>query len=315
MGTGDDTGVYKISDSVAIVQTVDFFTPIVDDPYTFGRIAAANAISDVYTVGARPITALNIIAVSCSLGIEVINEILKGGADTVREAGAVLLGGHSIEDPEPKYGLAVTGVVHPDRMVTNRGARPGDVLILTKKIGVGILSNLAKVKGTIKGSIMMRGPAIPDSVFAEAEREMTRLNRNASEAMVEFGVRACTDVTGFGLLGHLRNLLEASGVSATISFSRVPRYDGIGPYAVNGTKGGGERNHNWVKPIVTAGEGIAGVEILILCDAQTSGGLLMAVPEEKAERLLARLKNGGDEAASVIGEINPGPPGSVTVTP
>ncbi len=310
---GDDTGVYKLSDDLAIAQSVDFFTPIVDDPYRFGKISAANSLSDLYTIGARPVTALNILAVPCSLGMDVVGEILRGGADVVKEAGAVLLGGHSVEDDEPKYGLAVTGIVHPDKMIANTDAKPGDVIVLTKKIGTGILSNVAKMKGSLAGALKTLGSAIPAEVYEEAERSMMRLNKKASEVMEEFDVHACTDVTGYGLLGHALNIAEASSVKISINYFNVPKFDGIESFAISGTKGGGEKNYDWVKNRLSIGAGVTHENVMVLCDAQTSGGLLMAAPLDSSETLVKRLRENGDETASVIGNVEEGDAGTLAV--
>lgn len=312
-GLGDDAGVYKISDNQAIVQTVDFFTPIVDDPYKYGRIAAANALSDIYAIGARPLTALNLLAVSCSVGMDNIREILRGGADIVREAGAVILGGHSLEDDEPKYGLAVTGVVDPARMVTNAGAKAGDVLVLTKKIGVGILTNMARRGHSMLGASFR--PGVDSTTYDEAVNAMMRLNKNASEAMLEHGARACTDITGFGLLGHARNVAEASSVRLVIEYSKVPKYAGIEASAVSYAKGGGERNYKGVERFLEVSEGVTRENVMVLCDAQTSGGLLICISQEKAETVLRRLRDGGDEASAIIGWAEGGPAGTIAVRP
>ncbi|VAX24580.1 Selenide,water dikinase @ selenocysteine-containing [hydrothermal vent metagenome] len=301
-GTGDDAGVYKISDELAIVQSVDFFTPIVDDPYTFGKISAANALSDIYALGAKPISALNIIGISCALGTDVIGEILRGGAETVAEAGAVIVGGHSVDDSEPKYGLAVTGVVHPEKMITNRGARPGDAVVLTKKIGTGILSNLAKA-----------GKNCPAGSYDDAIESMKRLNRTSAETMVELNATACTDVTGYGLLGHARNLAEASNVSISIKYSDVPKFDGIESFAIKATKGGGERNFNWVKERLTTGNDISREQTMVLCDAQTSGGLLVTLSSDMAEQFVDKLKAKGNTAVAIIGRVEAGAPGTISV--
>ena len=312
---GDDTGVYRLDGELALVQSADFFTPIVDDPYQFGRIAAANAFSDLYTMGAKPLLALNIIGFPCKVGVEIISDILRGGADATREAGAVILGGHSVDDAEPKYGLAVTGVVHPQKMVTSHGARPGDELILTKKIGVGIIANMAKLGGGLLGALGAHGPAIGPAVQEEAVAAMMRLNRAASGAMVACGARACTDVSGFGLLGHGLNMAAASGARLAFSYGAVPRYDGVEAHAIAGTKGGGERNYHWVKAKLTVAAGVAHEQVMMLCDAQTSGGLLIAAPPERAGEMLQRLHDGGDAASAIVGHVEQGPPGTVAVHP
>jgi len=311
---GDDTGVFRLRDDLAIVQSVDFFSPIVDDPYKFGRIAAANALSDIYTSGATPVTALNIIGFPLKLGTELITDILRGGADAVKEAGAVILGGHTIDDEEPKYGLAVTGIVDPAKMITNSGARPGDALLLTKKIGVGILSNIAKLKGGALGALGAGGSSIPEKVYKEAITAMMRLNKNASAAMRKFNVTACTDVSGFGLLGHARNIADNSGVSLSISYSATPRYEGVEERAAQGSKGGGERNYSWIKSFLQKADGVSTAQVMVMCDPQTSGGLLMAVDSNKAEALAKRIRDGGDETA-IIGQVDQGEPGVIKLDP
>lgn len=305
--------MYKLTDDLAIVQSVDFFSPIVDDPYTFGRIAAANALSDLYTMAARPITALNIVAFPCELGLDVAAEIMEGGAKTIAEAGAALLGGHSVEDKEPKYGLAVTGTVNPKKMITNVGARQGDAVILTKKIGTGIICNTLKPKNTLAGAIKRHDKSISKKVIAEMIESMTRLNRNAAHAMMAVGVSACTDVTGYGLLGHALNIAEASKVRLVISHSMVPTFDGLLAHAIAGTKGGGERNYAWVKKKIDPAPGLKIEKIMVLCDAQTSGGLLISVPQAKANKLLTRIRDGGDEVAAIIGHVEKGEPGTIEI--
>lgn len=315
---GDDTGVYRLREDLAIVQTVDFFTPIVDDPYDYGQIAAANALSDCFTMGAKPLTGLNLVGFPCSLGLGVLGRILAGGADKMREAGGVIVGGHSVEDAEPKYGIAVTGTVDPRRMVTNRGARPGDKLILTKKIGTGVVTNQAKRTNPVLRAargVLGRNGRLPDGVFEEAVASMKALNRQASACMMRVGANACTDVTGFGLLGHLHNVMEASGTRARVLFSAVPRFEGLLPHALAGTAGGGERNRLWTRPFVEPGPGVDEEMLALLNDAQTSGGLIIAVDAEKAEALLDALREAGVSAAGVFGEVVEGAPGSVEVAP
>jgi selenide,water dikinase len=303
-----------LTDDLAIVQSVDFFSPNVDDPFEFGRIAAANALSDIYTNGATPVTALNIIGFPCKLGTQMITEILSGGADAVREAGAVILGGHTIDDLEPKYGLAVTGVVNPAKMITNTGAKPGDALLLTKKIGVGIVTSIVKLKNKALGRLGGGGAVISETVHKEAITAMKRINKNASAAMLEFEVNACTDISGFGLLGHARNIAENSGVSLSISYSKTPRYEGVEQNAIRGSKGGGERNYSWIEKFLHTADGVSKEQIMVMCDPQTSGGLLMAIDEGKADKLLNRLKDGGDEAA-IIGQVDEGEPGVIKLNP
>ncbi len=299
----DDAAVYAIRKDLALVQTVDFITPIVDDPYTFGAIAAANALSDIYAMGGRPVTALNIVAFPVrSLPLATLQEILRGVAETVAEAGATIVGGHTIDDPDPKFGLAVTGLAHPDRIVRKAGGQAGDALILTKPLGTGILT-------TALDRRMIR-----EEDLCEAVETMRNLNRPAAEAMLEVGVHACTDVTGFGLLGHLHELAEASGVSARVSLNQVPVLPGVWDLARRDAVPGGSRNNQrYLTEHVTWGEGIKPEEQVVLCDAQTSGGLLMAVSPRRRSRLLAALRERGVLAA-VIGRLTRGPRGRITVT-
>ena len=290
--TGDDAAVYKISDDVAMIQTLDFFPPIVDDPYMFGQIAAANALSDIYAMGGQPAVALNIVAFPKTLDISILGEILKGGADKVREAGAVLVGGHSVQDEEPKYGLCVSGFVHPDKIWKNFGAKPGDVLILTKQIGVGLVNT------AIRGGI-----ATPDNV-EEVAGIMSRLNKYAKEVAQNFTVHACTDVTGFGLLGHCCEMAEASNVSFNIHVDDIAFVKDAADYARMGlVPGGTYANQDHTGHLIDRGTR-AEFEFDLLYDPQTSGGLLFAIPKEEAngfyEALLAadlRTK------VSVIGEV------------
>jgi selenide,water dikinase len=291
IGTADDAAVYRITDDKAIVQTVDFFTPVVDDPYTFGLITAANALSDIYAMGARPLFALNIVAFpSKTLPMDVLYEILRGGADKAREAGIGIVGGHSIDDPEPKYGMVVTGIVHPDRVVANSTARVGDVLVLTKPLGIGIITTAIKREKASKAAI------------ERAVSVMSALNREASEAMVEVDVSAGTDITGFGLLGHLLEMVQGSGVCARIYLDRVPVIEEAWGYAGEGIVPGGSRaNLEYVNPHVQWGK-VSEDARLVLSDAQTSGGLLISVPKEKEGLLLSALRVRGVNGV-VIGEI------------
>lgn len=290
--TCDDAAVYRLNDETAIVQTVDYFTPVVDDPYTFGLITAANALSDIYAMGAKPLLALNIIGFpSKTLPMEVLVEILKGGADKVKEAGALVVGGHTIEDNEPKYGLAVTGLVHPDRVITNAGARPGDALILTKPLGIGIITTAIK------------GDLADDAAYNDAVRLMASLNDRAAWIMSESGAHACTDVTGFGLLGHLYEMVAASGVGSRIALGKVPVLEQARPLASIGMiPAGAYRNLQYLDERLQWADGIEDVERLILADPQTSGGLLMAIPGEKAEAIIEALLAAG-VAGAKIGEI------------
>ncbi len=293
--------MYRLRDDLAIVQTVDVFTPVVDDPYHYGAISAANALSDVYAMGAVPLLALAIVGFPRSkLPMSVLEEILRGGIDKAREAGVTIAGGHSIDDPEPKYGLAVTGIVHPDRIVRNVGARPGDQLVLTKPLGIGIVTTAIK-----------QDTASLEAA-AEAVAVMERLNREAAEAMVEVGVHAATDVTGFGLLGHLYEMTRASAVRATIWFERVPVLEEARTLVNRGAIAGGTaRNHEYLDSRVDFGTLDTGAQ-LILADAQTSGGLLMAVPRERLEMLRAALRQRGVDDAHV-GEITSEGNGQIAV--
>lgn len=292
ISTADDAAVYRLSDQLALVQTVDVFTPVVDDPYHYGAISAANALSDVYAMGARPILALNIVGFPRGkLPMRVLEEILRGGVDKTREAGVIIAGGHSIDDPEPKYGLAVTGVVRPDAVVRNVGARPGDQLLLTKPLGIGVITTGIKQEKT--------SAAAADEVI----RVMEHLNRDAAEAMVEIGVHAATDVTGFGLLGHLYEMTSGSSVLARVWYSRVPVLEEARSLVRQGAIAGGTaRNYEYLQPRVTFNDLDEGDQI-ILCDAQTSGGLLMAVPPDRLNALTAALRRRAVQPIAHIGEI------------
>jgi selenide,water dikinase len=301
--TADDAGVYRLSDDLALVQTVDFFTPIVDDPFDFGRIAAANALSDVYAMGARPLTALNLVAYSLDqLGTGALGEILRGGAEIAAEAGVSIVGGHSIDDPEPKYGMAVTGVVHPQAVVRNSTGRPGDRLFLTKPLGAGAVSTAAK-----------RGDAGPDLV-QRATDVMTTLNAGAAEAAVAVGPSAMTDVTGFGLLGHLRELCAASGVSARIEAGAVPAIEGVVELLERGkgVSGGSRRNSEFAAAFTTFGEAVSDALRALVADPMTSGGLLVAVAPERAGEMGELLKRVAP-ATAAIGSLEAAEPGAITV--
>lgn len=290
--TSDDAAVYRLRDDLAIVVTTDFFTPIVDDPFDWGRIAATNALSDVYAMGGTPLLALNLVAWPREgLPFELLARVLDGGAAAAQQAGCLVAGGHSIDDAEPKYGLAVVGTVHPDAVLTNSGGRPGDVLVLTKPIGLGVISTALK-----------RDRATAEHV-ATAVDVMTTPNRAARDAAVEVGVDAATDVTGFGLLGHLRELCAGSGVGARVEADAVPVIEGVRTLLAEGMVAGGtRRNHAFVAPDVDFG-GLPEPEQLLLADAQTSGGLLLAVPPERAERLLAACREQGTLVAAAIGAL------------
>ena len=283
----DDASVYRINDDIAIVQTIDFFPPITDDPYTFGQIAAANAMSDVYAMGGVPKLALNVMAVPADLPREAVHGILRGGYEKAGEAGVIISGGHSIIDKEPKYGLSVTGFVRPDRVLTNSGARPGDVLFLTKPLGIGILTTAAKV-----------GMAAAED-HARALEMMKKLNRDARDVMVKYHVHACTDVTGFGLLGHSTEMAQGSGVEIHIESGKVPVLPGAEALAKMGILPEGMyRNRNFAQPSVEAG----GTELArqdIFYDPQTSGGLLIAVDPADADALENELKSKVPEAAQI----------------
>lgn len=296
--TFDDAGVYKLNEDLALVQTVDFFTPIVDDPYTFGEIAAANALSDVYAMGAVPLTALNITCFPVqTMDLGILTQILAGGAAKVQEAGALLVGGHTVEDPEPKYGLAVTGIVHPAKLLTNAGACPGDLLVLTKPLGTGVVATAVKAE--------MAGPEAQAAAIAA----MRALNREASQAALAVGAHAVTDITGFGFLGHAAEMAEASQVSLEVQAGRFPFLPGAEELAHMGlVPAGAYRNREYLGDKVVFDEQVPERHRDLLFDPQTSGGLLISVPEEKAEELLARLEEGGVVGAAVVGRVKAGAP-------
>ena len=292
ISTGDDAAVYKMSDEMAIISTVDFFPPIVDDPFKFGEIAATNALSDVYAMGGKPVIALNIVGFPIDLPHEILGEILSGGASKADEAGVLIVGGHTVDDAEPKYGMSVTGVVHPGEQVTNAGAKPGDVLVLTKPIGTGIITTAGKQE---------RASA---EVIDRAVEIMGQLNRKASEAMMHVGVNACVDITGFGLLGHLRLIAQGSEVRARVSVSEVPVIEGVAELLDMGiAPGGTHRNLESLDGVVDWHPDISDQTQILLADAQTSGGLLIAVAPEKTGALLTALNDVGVETRAVVGEI------------
>lgn len=300
--TADDAGVYRLGPDLALVQTIDIFTPIVDDPYWFGAIAAANALSDVYAMGGTPRLALNFAGFPrAKLPLDVLGEILRGGADKCAEAGVTIIGGHTIDDPEPKYGLAVTGFVHPDRVITNAAARPGDRLVLTKPLGMGIVTTALK-----------QGKAEAAAVD-EAVRIMAALNRPAAEAMTAIGVSAATDITGFGLLGHLAEMTRGSGVAARVRLRDVPVLEAAWPLVqARAIPGGTQRNRESLQGVVSW-DGVGEDAQILLADAQTSGGLLIAVPEARCDALVQALRAGGLSVAAVIGEITGPGGGEITV--
>ena len=288
----EDAGVYKLDENTALIQTVDYFTPIVDDPRLFGRIAAANALSDVYAMGGRPITALNVVCFPVkTLGIEPLKEILQGGMDILKEAQVALIGGHSVEDAEPKYGLAVTGLVHPDRIMTNSALRPGDRIIITKAVGTGVIATAGKA-----------GLASPESVEAMI-RSMCALNRRAAEVAARFNIRACTDVTGFGLAGHLVEMARASHCKVKIQSRAVPLLDGALDAAASGLVPGGTRANRIFFSTWTAIDPALSPEVQdLMFDPQTSGGLLLGVAADKAKELRSELIAAGVSVAEEIGE-------------
>lgn len=291
--TADDAAVYKINDTLAIVQTVDYFTPVVDDPYVFGQITAANSLSDIYAMGAVPLFALNIAGFPAdTLPLDVLAKILQGGADKAAEAGISIIGGHTIKDAEPKYGMAVTAIIHPDKVISNAGAKPGDRLILTKPLGIGIIT-----------TAMKSGKASAKTI-AEAIEVMSELNKNAAEAMIAVGAHACTDVTGFGFLGHLSEMVRGSGVGAVIRVSKVPVLEEAWELVREGiAPGGSRRNLEFLRERLNVAGGIGEDALLILADAQTSGGLLIALPAEDAERLRGELSKRNVPVIAEIGEI------------
>ena len=292
LSTSDDAAVYKMSDELALVQTVDFFPPIVDDPYAYGEIAVANALSDVYAMGGTPLTALNIVGFPVELPKDILGRVLQGGMSKAKEAGVLIVGGHTVDDKEPKYGMAVTGVVKPGSQVTVDAAKAGDALVLTKPIGTGIITTAGKAE------------RVDPEVLEGAVRTMSTLNRAASEAMVKVGVNACSDVTGFGLLGHLRNIVEASGVAARLTLSDVPVLAGARELLDDGiAPGGTHRNLESIDSMVAWDASIDENSRLLLSDAQTSGGLLISVEPARLDSLLAELKTLGVETRSVIGAI------------
>jgi len=291
--TGDDAGVYRLSDKLALVQTVDVFTPCVDDAYVFGQIAAANSVSDIYAMGGTPLTALSIVAFPIEkLSPRIMNRMLQGGIDKLREAGTVVIGGHSIKDKEIKFGFAVTGIVHPRRIITNDKARPGDVLILTKPIGTGVIGFAAQLGRAKKPWL------------AAIARSMAALNKTAAGIAIGAGVRCATDVTGFGLMGHLSEMAVQSGVTAEVRAGAVPVFSGVMDCLEKGMISGGvERNMEYAAKFVEKGEGIGEALEAVFYDPQTSGGLLLCVPAAKAGAVLKELKNKGAGKAAMIGRI------------
>lgn len=301
--TADDAGVYRLSPEVALIQTVDFFTPIVNDPYLFGQIAAANALSDVYAMGGRPLTAMNILCVSLKkVGRETVHQILAGGLDKIHEAGALLVGGHSVEDQELKYGLSVTGVVHPEKILANAGAREGDRLILTKPLGTGVIATA--VKGRLADA----------AAAAEAAALMAQLNRIPEDVLAAGQIHAATDITGYGLLGHALELATASGVELTLMASRVPLLAAARDYAAMGlVPAGSFANRRFCERHLQTAPGLDPILLDLLSDTQTNGGLLLAVASETAAEIVARFQEAGYPQATIIGAVTGRGPGRLRV--
>ena len=302
--TGDDAAVYRLNDHVALILTVDFFPPITDDPFQFGEISAANSLSDVYAMGGTPLLAMNIVGFPATLDKDILGEVMKGGYSKAAEAGCLIVGGHTVDDPEPKYGLSVVGTVEPGKQVTNAGAQPGDVLVLTKPLGTGIITTAGK-QGVC-----------PDQVLQEAVATMATLNLAGAQAMTKVGVNSATDVTGFGLMGHLMSMVRGSRVGAEIQLGQVPVLPGAWELLQQGVAPGGtHRNLHSVADSAQWHPNLSENERLLLCDAQTSGGLLISVPAEKQAELLAELKANGVLVAAEVGRITDGPVGAIQVTP
>ena len=298
----DDAGVYRLREDLAIIQTVDYFTPIVDDPYEFGQIAAANALSAVYAMGGQPVTAMNIVCFpSKAMDISILGDILRGGLDKLSEAGVALVGGHSVDDPELKYGLCVIGTVHPEKVLTNNGARPGDVLVLTKPLGTGIINTA------------MKAGLVEEEIVAQVTRQMAALNKRAAELMLEVSVHACTDITGFGLLGHACEMIEGTDTGLAIHAPLVPLLPRLEEYTQMGLiPAGTYRNREFRSHMIEtqASDDI----VLILFDAQTSGGLLISLPAEQGEALVKSMHEEGLREAAIIGEVVTEPKGKIKIT-
>ena len=303
MANMDNAGVYKLTDDMAIVQTVDFFTPVVDDPFSFGQIAVVNALSDIYTMGAKPLTAMNIVCFPAeTMDISVLQAVLQGGASKMVEANVVLLGGHSIDDTELKYGLAVTGIIDPKKLLTNSGAKAGDKLILTKPLGTGIISTALKQGAADKKAV--------DKIT----KSMMTLNDKTSQLMQEVGVHAATDITGFGFIGHTAPLVENSNVGININLAALPVFPEAVEFAKQGIGPGGlGRNRDFYSHILKVSGNVPNYMLDIFFDPQTSGGLLISLAPAKAERLLSRLKQAGVDGAAIIGEVVKEPAGVITV--
>ncbi len=300
--TSDDAAVYRLTDETAMISTVDFITPPVDDPYWFGLIAAANSISDIYSMGGKPVVALNVVMFpSKKLDMGILREIMRGGHDKVVEAGACLVGGHTVQDDEPKYGLCVNGIVHPKRIKTNAGARPGDTLILTKPLGTGVLFNAVR-----------SGKMTYDTLEKEILPLVAELNKAAMETALRFDLHACTDVTGFGLAGHVLELAKGSGVRVVINYSSLPFYPGaLEMYRKGETTGSNAGNREITREVLRIRTSLSKAEEELLFDPQTSGGLLLSVPESRSDDTIAALLSEGVAAASKVGVVENGSPGVV----
>jgi selenide,water dikinase len=303
MERGDDAGVYKLREDLAIIQTLDFFTPIVDDPYTFGQVAVANSLSDVYAMGGKPVVAMNIICFPINkMDISILQEVLKGGLAKMREAEVLLVGGHSVEDDELKYGLSVTGIVHPEKVWGNQGAIAGDKIVLTKPLGSGIISTALK------------GKAVDQGLADKCIEVMTSLNKRASELMKAVDIHACTDITGFGLLGHVCEMIEGSDVGMVIDSSAVPYFHEVKELVEMGMVAGGlHRNKKFRMHMVDVAPHVPDYVIDVFFDPQTSGGLLFSLPEDQAEDIVRNMHAEGIEDAAIVGEVTGKPKGKILV--
>jgi selenide,water dikinase len=303
LSRADDAGVYKVNDDLALIQTVDFFTPVVDDPYMFGQIAAANALSDVYAMGGTPKTAMNLVGFPLKrMALSVLRDVIQGGIDKIREADVVLLGGHSVEDDEFKYGLSVTGFVHPDRILTKQGLTPGDWLVLTKPLGTGIVNTAIK------------GRLASEAVTRDISAMMAALNRTAAEVMRQYPVHACTDITGFGLIGHLAEMMQGTGLGMRIILEKLPVIDDALEFAAMGlVPAGAHKNRDFRDSVVNMDSGVDPALQDILYDPQTSGGLCIAVASSSADKLVGQLHDEGVAHAAVIGEVVDEPAGIIQV--
>jgi selenide,water dikinase len=303
MERGDDAGVYKLREDLAIIQTLDFFTPIVDDPYTFGQVAVANSLSDVYAMGGKPVVAMNIICFPINkMDISILQEVLKGGLAKMREAEVLLVGGHSVEDDELKYGLSVTGIVHPEKVWGNQGAIAGDKIVLTKPLGSGIISTALK------------GKAVDQGLADKCIEVMTSLNKRASEVMKAVDIHACTDITGFGLLGHVCEMIEGSDVGMVIDSSAVPYFHEVKELVEMGMVAGGlHRNKKFRMHMVDVAPHVSDYLIDVFFDPQTSGGLLFSLPEDQAEDIVRNMHAEGIEDAAIVGEVTGKPKGKILV--